>query len=132
MQVGVDSNPALQSAAGSNINNTGASTNRSIGQRIKESVTLKDHLQNGQSNNNNEHNTLASCASNSNCVNGRTSKVAPVLNASTSTIEKQPKRITEQITLTGVQRNTIRVIGQYLRNLGMKLVLLLFVLQCDF
>lgn len=123
MQVGVDSNSALQSATGSNLSNTSASTNRSIGQRIKESATLKDNFQNGQ-NNNNIHNSPASCANN--FINGKTSKVAPVLNASTSTSEKQSKRLTEQINLTGLQRNTIRVIGQYLRNLGMKSVLIYF------
>lgn len=118
-----DSNSALQS--GSILNNSGSSVNRSIGQRIKESASLKDHFQNGQ--NNNVHNLSASCATpNTIYINGRASKTAPVLNASTFSGEKQTKRLSEQINLTGVQRNTIRIIGQYLRNLGMKLKILLY------
>jgi WD40 repeat protein len=105
MQVGVgNSTNAPSQATTATTTTTSASTNgRSVGERLKEKQ--KELLANNHVNNNSNNHSLPSC---SNSV--RTSRT-------TLPSENKQKRVLPE--LTERQRNTLRVITQYLKEIGM-------------
>lgn len=117
MQVGVGNNSSSSAGGGS------GGVNRSVGQRIKE-ASLKEQQQ-LCSGSNGCAGGCGTLSGNGVCANSNGSgRVARTLYpgggaATSSAVDLKQKR-SAPMPLSDVQRNTIRVIGQYLRDLGMK------------